>query len=439
MSNRGFLKAAIILISASTIINLGYSALSPVFPYLILALKGLLKELPELTKGVIEAHRGAFEFGLFTAAFMITRAPMAGLVGFLSDVFGKKKTILIGMGLYAIVSFGYLLSNDILLFILFRGLQGVASALVWPVAEAYLADISPRWSRGKIISLYTSSMLIAEIVGPGIGVLVYKLYTSIFKCSDVIMALKSPVLFLIISSLASLATLTLIPEFKAGTANRYTSSIILQFKEIISIMKSLPDYIARSLKVIYLNGLINGIAMGIASTIAIVYIIEYVVKDPAYIGLFYIIMSIVALPASLIAGYLSDRVKKRKPFVVFGYVVGRSALFIIPLVRNLIIILILGALMSMVFGLASPIMRALQADLTPDGIRGSVFGFQQFFFNSGAVLGAIVGGYLVNICASMKLKLLGYMLTGYVIPFWIAAVLGLITTVLFILYVKERE
>ncbi len=437
-SDKSYLIAIVILVFASTIINLGFSALSPVFPYLILALKGVLSELPDLVSGVIEAHKGAMEFGALMAAFMVTRAPTAGVIGFLSDVLGKKRTILFGMGLYVIVSIGFLLSNSIILFIVFRGVQGIASAMVWPVAEAYLADISPRWSRGKAISLYTSSMLIAEILGPGIGVAIYKLYITWFDAGDVIAALKSPIIFLVISSLASLVTLLFIPEYKIGRLVE-AGGVVSGIREVLSTMKEVPSYIARSLRVIYLNGLINGVAMGVTHTVVIVYIIEVIVKDPVYIGLFYTLMSIVALPASLLAGYLSDRVKKRKPFVIAGYLIGRSVLILMPFIRNLIAMLFLGSLLSLVFGLAAPIMRTLQADLAPEGTRGSIFGIQQFFFNGGAFLGSLLGGYLTNKYATQTFQIFGYILSGYIVPFWFAGLLGIITTILFIIYVEERK
>ncbi|RLG03264.1 MAG: hypothetical protein DRN60_01740, partial [Thaumarchaeota archaeon] len=137
----GAKRALTILLLASFIVNLGFSALSPVFPYLVLALKGVLKELPELTIGMIEAHRGAFEFGLLTGAFMATRAPMAIFSGFLSDLFGRKRIIILGMLLYLASATGFILAQDVATLIIFRAVQGVASGMVWPVAEAYIADI----------------------------------------------------------------------------------------------------------------------------------------------------------------------------------------------------------------------------------------------------------------------------------------------------------
>jgi len=145
-------KAILVLIAASFIINLGFSALGPLFPYLVLALKGVLRELPELTTGAIEAHQGAFEFGLLMAAFMATRAPMSAFSGFLSDIFGRKRTIVAGMTLYLVATTGFILAQDVSSLIIFRAVQGAGSAMVWPVAEAYLADVTGRWQRGRVVS-----------------------------------------------------------------------------------------------------------------------------------------------------------------------------------------------------------------------------------------------------------------------------------------------
>ncbi|HDD56802.1 MAG TPA: MFS transporter, partial [Nitrososphaeria archaeon] len=149
-------RALIILLLASFIVNLGFSALSPVFPYLVLALKGVLKELPELTTGSIQAHLGALEFGFLMAAFMATRAPVAIFSGFLSDLFGRKRTIVLGMFLYLASATGFILAQDVTSLIIFRAVQGIASGMVWPVAEAYLADVTGRWQRGKALSAYVS-------------------------------------------------------------------------------------------------------------------------------------------------------------------------------------------------------------------------------------------------------------------------------------------
>ena len=425
--------ALLILLAASFIVNLGFSALGPVFPYLVLALKGALTELPELVTGVIQAHLGAFEFGLLMAAFMLTRAPTAIFSGVLSDIFGRKKTMVLGMALYLIVTAGFLFAEDVWALIAFRGVQGIASAMVWPVAEAYLADATKRWQRGKVISFYTASMLIAELVGPGVGVAVYKGWVAAFGGADYLMALKSPIIFLVVTAFGSLLTFGFLPEIKAGGNPRLQTG----FLKIRSVLKSLPREISTSLKTIYFNGVVNGFALGIVETALVVYIIELVAKDPAYLGIFYMLFSAVALPATLFSGYITDRLKRRRPIIILGFIIGRATFFIFPLIRDPMLLLALAIPASMVFGISMPAMRALQADITPQEVRGTVFGLQQFFMNGGVFAGAILGGWLTQILTTQTYKILTHTISGITIPFWIAGTLGAITTILFILYVKE--
>jgi MFS family permease len=290
-------RAILVLVAASFIINLGFSALGPLFPYLVLALKGVLRELPELTMGVIEAHQGALEFGLLMAAFMATRAPMSVFSGFLSDIFGRKRAIVAGMMLYLVATIGFIFSRDVTSLIIFRAVQGMGSAMVWPVAEAYLADVTRRWQRGRAISAFMASMLIAELIGPGIGVAIYKVWVAVFSGADYIMAIKSPIIFLAVMVLGSLITTIFLPSIPA----RSNPSIKTGFEEIKGVLKTLPRMISRSLKIMYLNGVINGFSMGIIETALIVYVIEFVVKDPIYVGLYYIVSSAAALPATLLS------------------------------------------------------------------------------------------------------------------------------------------
>ncbi len=435
--SRGYLwrRALLILVTASFAINLGFSALSPVFPYLVLALKGMLKKLPELTAGVIEAHKGAVEFGLLIAVFMATRAPVAGVAGVLGDIFGKKRTILIGMLLYLLASIGFYESNNMTSFLIFRAIQGVASGMVWPVAEAYLADVTPRWSRGKVMSIYSASLLVSDAVGPAIGVGVYKLYIKVKVKPEVLEALKSPILLLIALSVLSIGMLYFIPEVLTKASKG--ESIAERFRVVKSLLKSMPRDTARSIKVIFANGVINGFAIGVLGTSAVVYIIEKIAKNPSYIGLFYTILSAAAIPSALIGGYVSDKLNRRKPLVIIGYLIGDTGFFIIPLVHTYTMLLLVAVALSAIVSFAVPIMRALQADITPEGIRGSIFGVQQLMFNTGAMIGSIAGGALTKKTAPLVIHFMGKALSGYIVPFWLTGSLTISTLILFALLVKE--
>ncbi|RLE95749.1 MAG: hypothetical protein DRJ96_07990 [Thermoprotei archaeon] len=428
--DQGWLRPLAVLVAASFVVNLGFSAMSPLFPYLVLAIKGVLREPPEAA-GTVEAHVGAVELGALMAAFMAARAPVAGLVGFLSDALGKRGVIMLGMGIYTAAALGFLAFNDLTAFVGLRALQGVASAMVWPVAEAYLAEVTPKWSRGKAISIYSSSMLIAQVAGPSLGVAVYKLCLAAVGPGGLILALKAPMALLAATCAVSTITLLLLPPISRG------STRVEGLRGVIRGLRDLPPTVSRSLKVMYINGLVNGLAMGILNTAAVAYVVEEVVSDPLYIGIFFTVFSLVAVPATMLAGWLTDRVRRRKPVALVGYFAGRAAMFLLPLTRSYVLLLAVGVLISMVFSLSAPSMRALQADLAPPGLRGTVFGVQQLFYNSGVLMGALMGGYIVEAYAERSFRLLGYDLTGYIVPFWLAGGMGLLTASLFALYVEE--
>jgi predicted MFS family arabinose efflux permease len=250
------------------------------------------------------------------------------------------------------------------------------------------------------------------------------------------MAIKSPIIFLAVMVLGSLITTIFLPSIPTTRSN---PEIKTGLEEVRSILKTLPKTISRSLKIMYLNGIINGFSLGIIETALIVYVIQFIVKDPAYIGLYYIVSSAAALPATLLSGYIADRIRRRKPIIVLGYVVGRGTFFIMPLIRDPALFLMLAIPSSMTFGISVPAMMALQADIAPREVRGSIFGIQELFMNSGVLAGSILGGWLTQILTIQIYRVAAYHIQGIVLPFWITGALGALTTILFALYVKEPE
>jgi len=430
-------KYVAIIFSISFFVNLGFSCTSPVFPYYVLAFKGILTEIPEELVGTVEAYKASVELGALMAAFMISRAPMAAFVGYLSDRIGRKRIIVLGLTLYFLTAVGFILSPNIPSLILVRVLQGISSAMVWPVAETLLTEIVDKFHRGKAMSIYVSLMNFAGIFGPSIGVAIYKIYISSVSDPDLFTALRMPFIFLSIVSLAAVISSLSLPKGRKGNITRDKSRFSLHGMK--DSLRRLSEEAKRSIYTIYVNGIVNGFGMGIVNTSAIVYIIQEVVKDPAGLGMLYSISGVVTITSSILAGHLSDRIGKRKHLIMAGYFISRPVFFIIPFVKNLWILIGLYSLATLAFGIGMPLMRVLQADLTPSEVRGTIFGLQQTFFNSGTAVGALAGGYLCAAVSGINFEFFGLTINGIAIPFWITAILGIFTTVLFWIFVTEPE
>lgn len=85
--------------------------------------------------------------------------------GPLSERYGRKKIILIGICVLTIVSPIIGLFNNLPCLVVLRGIQGIAAATFGPVALAYVVDMFPTEKRGTTIGFVSTGFLMAGIVG----------------------------------------------------------------------------------------------------------------------------------------------------------------------------------------------------------------------------------------------------------------------------------
>jgi len=386
-----------IIIFIALAVQLGFSMLQPVIQYYVEALENPSTPPPEARGSVRFTPEVIWYIAFNMTAFMILRSPSAAVFGRLSDKIGRKRLIVIGLFLYVIVGILLGISRNALDVVLVRALQGITSAMVWPVAEALMMDkIDPKL-RTRAMTLYVMSLNVANLVGPGIGGAIYQFFYIIIESKRAIDILRPTIL-------------SPVPLFAAGfilsfllRENKKTSISNLDYydptpkiKEAISLESSIPldKAIKRSIHVIFFSGLINGFSVGIIASIMIVYISEYIVKEPIYIGSIQLIASLTGLLAAYPIASYTDKKWGKKNMFLFSMSMRTLAMMIIGLSREIVGLLIGMALANISFNTGMPSIRAIQADLTKTTHRGRIFGYQQAMFNLGMGLGAIISAYL---------------------------------------------
>lgn len=115
--------------------------------------------------------------GLIFGSFSFSRTLMLPYFGRLSDRKGRKPFIIGGLAGYTLVSLAFLLTDSVSALIIIRTLQGVASAMVMPVVQAYVGEITPEGREGYSMSLFNLSMFASLSVGPVIGGFVNDLWS----------------------------------------------------------------------------------------------------------------------------------------------------------------------------------------------------------------------------------------------------------------------
>lgn len=141
----------------------------PLFLAVAAAMVGLGVISPILPLYVREFGAGGAQLGLVFAAFSVSRALLAPILGRLSDRVGRRRMIALGLGAYTAVSILYVIAESLWQLAAFRLLHGAASVLVTPIAQAYVGDVTPPGREGRTMNLFYSSMFLGMALGPLLG------------------------------------------------------------------------------------------------------------------------------------------------------------------------------------------------------------------------------------------------------------------------------
>ncbi|MGN6517126.1 MAG: MFS transporter [Rhizomicrobium sp.] len=126
----------------------------------------------------------------------------------------------------------------------------------------------------------------------------------------------------------------------------------------------------------------------------------------------YLAAAPLSMLSTIFAGRLSDRLGRRKPFVIASSLI-LAASFVIPIVSpTLPALFIQAAVSGLAYGIFIPIDQALFIDVLPDAkSAGRDLGVAQLGFNLGQAIGPIAAGIVV----SMTGGYLGVWVTGIVV------------------------
>ncbi|KPV59901.1 multidrug transporter [Paenibacillus sp. A3] len=125
--------------------------------------------IPILPKFITEFGASGQDMGYLVAAMGVTQLLFSPIAGEMSDKYGRKIMIVGGIGVFALSQLLFGLADQMWLLYVSRLLSGIGAALLTPAMMAYVADITQEKDRGKGLGLFSASMSLGVVIGPGIG------------------------------------------------------------------------------------------------------------------------------------------------------------------------------------------------------------------------------------------------------------------------------
>jgi MFS family permease len=107
--------------------------------------------------------------GMIFAGFSMARFILTPFIGRLSDRFGRRVFLAVGLAAYSGFSLLYLSASTAGHLILVRALHGASAGMVIPIAQAYIGDIAPVGREGSFMGTFTVSLFTAFGIGPLLG------------------------------------------------------------------------------------------------------------------------------------------------------------------------------------------------------------------------------------------------------------------------------
>jgi MFS family permease len=317
----------------SLAVSLGFAGIGMVVPVRVLYAQ---------SRGASLAIIGAMASSFLLSSFLFQYPS-----GWIADMWGRRRIMVVGLGVQAVMSLVYLLVTDPILFVAIRFVEGIGFATVVPAARALVADIVPDERRGEAYGIFGAFMNAGFLIGPALG--------GVFATFGYTPAFVGSAAFRL---LALVVVLGLVP----ATARPHPSER--------ARAKEVPRRALFSLPLIGAYLLVFGdyLYLGFDLTLMPLWMRHHLGATVALIGLGYALWAVPNMIGSPIGGRIADR--HRRSLLILGFGLAQVPVYLAyGFATSLAFVMVLFIIHGAVYSLLQPAVDATLAAASPTAAR----------------------------------------------------------------------
>lgn len=343
-------------------------ALAVVLISVTINLIGTTAYSPMLSLHARELGATGLWLGLLYGGFYGIRLVIGRPIGAFSDRVGQRGVLLVASAMYPLVAVCYILSATVAALVATRLLQGVASAMMLPMAMAYIGNLARSGTTGRYASYFNVANFLGMALGPLAGGLIvaYIAFTGPFYLLFILAVINLPLVWL------------LLPKIERRPEARPT--------EHPARVRSLPRIDRLTMGLLTYNTVVNG------NTILFVWFLPLLAAEAGLsilqggllISAIYLISSASQIPY----GQLSDRISPLALIGAGGLVAGAAMLALARIDAFATSLVVVGVL-----ALGSSAITAGLSTMAVRAGRRRAMGRFMGSFHSAASFGMIAGAF----------------------------------------------
>ncbi|WP_336623184.1 MFS transporter [Alkalihalophilus lindianensis] len=360
MKNKEF-KSLFMLMINMFVIMMGIGLVIPILPYYVEAFGA-----------------SSFELGLLIAVFSFMQFLLAPFWGKMSDKYGRKPLIAIGMFGFAGAEFIFAFATDLWMLFLSRMLAGSFGSAIMPAAMAYVSDRTSPEKRGHGMGMLGAAMALGIVFGPGVG----------GWLAEVSLAL--PFLFAgVAATLAGIFSLFLLPESLSKEKRAELALTADHSNQFVQMWQAIKSPVG------FLLLLVFGLSFGLANfqTIFGMYALHQFNYSPSQVGFIMVLVGVIgAVAQGGLVGRLTLRFGDER--VVLGALLLSGVGYVVMMLAfDLPTVILTTCLFFLGNSILRPAVNTMISKLAGDR-QGMIMGLNNSFLSLGNVVGAMLAGLM---------------------------------------------